>query len=444
MSDPLVRDSSAVIGGPLGSHARIGEPYRTWWLPIRVLLVVAFLASAVAFISFEHCRAGDWRSPDMYVHACYSDAAAIYTSRGLDEHRNPFMARGNDSALAYPVLTNLVIGATSWLVPTGTAPERRRTYFDINALLAVLFMVVTVVVVARLVDPWRDALFVAIAPAGLLSLYIGWDALGAMLTVLGIAFLRRGSPIAAGILLGLAIATTFYPIVLLVAIYLASPRARSFAAPDRVVTAAVVTWVSVSAVFAMVFSWSGVLAFYQALLQQSATYGSLWFGLGLLLGWTPPALNLFWIGAFAVIVVALMMLIRRRGMQPTIGEAALLIGAVYFVTAKGFAPQQVLWLIPLAAMAGLRWRDLVIWQGIEVVYHLAVWQYIAVLNDAKRGLDANAYGWITLLHVAGLIYLILRVWDQINARTIRTVHPGQPDVPDLPPESPESHQPSLQ
>jgi hypothetical protein len=70
VSDPLVQASSEVIGGPLGRHARTGAPYRTWWLPIRVLLALAFLGSSLAFISFEHCRAADWQSPDMYVHTC--------------------------------------------------------------------------------------------------------------------------------------------------------------------------------------------------------------------------------------------------------------------------------------------------------------------------------------------------------------------------------------
>jgi uncharacterized membrane protein len=434
VSDPLVQASSEVIGGPLGRHARTGAPYRTWWLPIRVLLALAFLGSSLAFISFEHCRAADWQSPDMYVHACYSDAAAIYTSRGLDQHRNPFSARGDEGALAYPIVTNAVIAATSWMVPTGTAPERRRTFFDITALLAVIFMVVTVIATSRLVDPWRDAIFVAIAPAGLLSLFIGWDALGAMLTVLGMLFHRRGSPVLAGILFGLAIATTFYPILILVALLLIQDRAVP--GDDRTIIISLATWVGLSAIVA-VFSLSGVTAFYQQLFQQGASYGSIWLALTLLVSWTPPALNLFWLGSLVIVTSALAATIRRRHLRPTLAQAALLVGAAYFITAKSFAPQHILWLIPLAAMAGLRWRDLVIWQGIEVTYYVAVWQYIAVVSDAKRGLDADAYGWITMLHIAGLAFLIWRTLQVIEERR------GLPDARDPHPVSPGSHQPSL-
>lgn len=437
MPDPLVDASSEVIGGPLGRHARTGAPYRTWWLPIRVLLAVAFLGSALAFASFQHCRAADWQSPDMYVHACYSDVAAIYTSRSLDQHRNPFTAFGDDAPLAYPVLTNVVIAATSWLVPSGTAEERRRTYFDVNALLTVLFLAAAVVLTARLVDPWRDAIFVALAPAGLLSLFIAWDGLAVLLTLIGLLLHRRGSPWLAGVMIGLAIATAFYPIVMVIAFYIHSIRARGFTDIDRVIVAALGTWGAVDIAFAT-FAFDGVVAFYELLARQGASYGSPWLALSILTGWVPTALNLFWLGSFGILVTAITTFMRRRDLQPTIGQAALLVAAAYFLTAKSYAPQHVLFLIPLAVLARLRWRDLVIWQVIEVIYHVGLWQYLAVLNDATRGLDAQAYGWITMLHIGGLLYLMWRTLQRINAR-----HPGQRDVRDPHPESPGSHQPAL-
>lgn len=436
MSDPLVQASSEVIGGPLGRHARVGAPYRTWWLPMRVLLVVAFLGSTLAFSSFQHCRSADWQSPDMYVHVCYSDVAAIYTSRGLDQHRNPFTASGADAPLAYPVLTNAVIAATSWMVPTGTAEDRRRAYFDINALLSIVFLTVAVIVTSRLVDPWRDAIFVALAPAGLLSLFIGWDALAVMLALLGLLFHRRGSPWVAGVLIGMSIATAFYPIVLVVAFYIYGIRQRGFQNTDRVITAALVTWGALDLLVA-IFAFEGVTTFYELLLRQGASYGSIWLASSMLLGWTPGLLNLIWIGSFALLLIALVALIRKRGLHPTIGQAAFLVAAIYFLTAKNYAPQHVLLLIPLAVLAGLRWRDLVIWQLIEATYHLALWQYIAVLNEAKRGLDADAYAWITVLHLAGLAYLIWRTLQRVSATP-----PDRHDVQRLHPESPGSHQPA--
>jgi uncharacterized membrane protein len=412
VSDPLVAASSEVIGGPLGRHARTGPPYRTWWLPIRVLLAFTFVASALAFITFEHCRSADWKSPDMYTHVCYSDAAVLYTSRGLDQQRNPFASSGEDGPIAYPVITNIVIAATSWLVPTGTAPERRRTYFDINALLSVVFLAITVLLVARLVDPWRDALFVALAPAGILSLFIGWSTLAAMLSVLSLLLFRRGSPWLAGLALGCAIATAFYPVVLIAAFYLVGLKRRAFSDVDRVIIAALSSWLGINAIVAAFFA-DGVLAFYSQLLSQGASYGSIWLAASILFGWSVPALNVVWLLSLVLVLGGTALMMKKFRRQPTLGQAALLVGIAYFLTAKSYAPQQVLWLIPLAALAGLRWRDLAIWQGIEVIYHLALWQYIAVISDAQRGLDANAYGWITVLHIAGLIYLMWRTWQQM-------------------------------
>lgn len=436
MSDPLVSASSEVIGGPLGRHARTGHPYRTWWLPVRVLLAVAFFASTLAFVADQHCRAADWQSPDMYTHICYSDIPALYTSRGLDQHRNPFTDFGEDGPIAQPVVANIVMYLTAWLIPSGTEAERRLRYYDTNALLAVIFLAISVLVAARLVDQWRDAIFVAIAPAGVLALFIGWDGLAVMLVLIGMLLYRRGSPWWAGIVIGLSIATAFYPIIVLVAFYLIGARSVGLTDSDRVIVAALATWGALDVVVA-IFAFEGVTAFYQVLMQQGAAYGSLWLALNMITGWTPVALNLFWLGGLTLALAALITFLRHRRLHPTLGQAALLVTAIYFITAKTYSPQHVLLLIAMAALAGLRWRDLVIWQGIEVLYHVAIWQYLATISDGKRGLDADAYAWITLLHIAGLVYLIWRTLQQVSAE-----HSDLHDVLYRLPESPESHQPA--
>jgi hypothetical protein len=54
--DPLVRDASEVVGGPVGSHAR---PH-PWWTPVRVVLAVACVAWLLAMVQKAPCAAHDW------------------------------------------------------------------------------------------------------------------------------------------------------------------------------------------------------------------------------------------------------------------------------------------------------------------------------------------------------------------------------------------------
>ena len=79
-----------------------------------------------------------------------------------------------------------------------------------------------------------------------------------------------------------------------------------------------------------------------------------------------------------------------------------------------YSPQYVLWLTPLAVIALTESSQQVafwFWQATEIIYHLAIWQYLAGYSGATFGLTAGAYAIATLLRVVGVItftYLLLR------------------------------------
>ena len=403
---------SEIIGGPLGRHARIGAPYRTWWTPLRVLLAAIMVASALSFIAFSHCRAADWRSPDMYVHVCYSEPAVLYQSAGLDQHRNPFAGFEKQDAMVYPLLANARLWATSWLVPSGTASERRLFFFDLFALSSILAWAFTVLMVSYLAQHWRDALLVALAPTAILVLFTGWEAQAALLAMLSLYFVRRQAPLLAGFFIGLGILHSIYPVILLVGLYW---TANNFA---RIAASAFGTWLAATA-FVQIFFGNAFAAFSE-LLRGGPGYGSIWYVLSHFI--TFGNLNIWWLLALILGVVGLTFFIAFTDRQPTVAQALFAASLIYFITTKSFGPQQFLFLIPLAVLAGITWRDFVIWQFVSVTYHVLLWQYIALVSQAPKGLPANAYSWVTFLHLATLGYLLFRTLQQMP----RTPRPMQP------------------
>jgi hypothetical protein len=88
-------------------------------------------------------------------------------------------------------------------------------------------------------------------------------------------------------------------------------------------------------------------------------------------------------------------------------------------SSKVYSPQYVLWLTPLAilAMRGKKDRPAFwIWQGAELTYHLAIWEYLASYSGSHFGLPARAYATATLIRIAATIYFAARV-------STRSAHP---------------------
>jgi hypothetical protein len=84
---------------------------------------------------------------------------------------------------------------------------------------------------------------------------------------------------------------------------------------------------------------------------------------------------------------------------------------------KVYSPQYVLWLTALAVIALKTKETLVmfwIWQVAELIYHVAIWQHLALLTNAHFGLSQGFYGAITLLRLAASIAMIYTLARQLK------------------------------
>jgi hypothetical protein len=91
---------------------------------------------------------------------------------------------------------------------------------------------------------------------------------------------------------------------------------------------------------------------------------------------------------------------------------------IFTTLSKVYSPQYVLWLTPLAVIALQKSGQLIafwFWQATEIIYHLAIWQYLALFSDAQFGLPAGGYAIASLLRVFGVSIFTYRLMRDLSA-----------------------------
>lgn len=418
-SDSLLRNFTEVIGGPLGTRADPGVVTPGIFTVERVLIVLTALAALLGILLKGYCRVNGWATPTQFYATCYSDFPELFRNRGMAAGLFPIL--GSGSQFEYPVLIGLIAGLTAWLVPGGDTNAQALAYFDINAVLLAAVAILTVLVTARMPGrrPW-DAAMVAVAPGIVLAGTINWDLWAACLLALGMYFFARQRLVPAGVMIGLATATKMYPLLVLGAILLLAVRTGRWR-PLLVTTgSAAATWLVVNLPFA-VANPSGWTYFFQYSGERGAGYSSAWFAYNLVadrLGWSglgADGVSVLSTGLFVLAcagIAAVALTARRR---PRLAQLAFLVVAAFILTSKVYSPQYVVWLIPLLALARPRWRDFLVWQGIEALHWAAIWMYLGQVTSAgssQHNLDMPYYVLAVAAHMAAVGYLMARVvWD---------------------------------
>jgi uncharacterized membrane protein len=357
--------------------------------------LVLIACALISFTKFNHCRTNDFASPDNYVHACYTDIPALFGERDLINHTWPYLSATN--AMEYPP----VIGLGNWLISFITPSENSyRWFFDLNVILLIgCFFGVAYLI--RKMRPEHMYLF-PLAPAVVASLFINWDLWAVITALLSIYYFESKKFDTSAISLAVSISTKFFPIVLLLPITTIFWRNRQIKELQRYIFTTVIFWSAINLPI-IATSFDGWWRFFKLNLERSADFGSIWFTLNIL-GVNTPGLNDFYslitIAAFALLAYFLIKLVKT----PKLSEIAFFVVVIFTTTSKVYSPQYVLWLTPLAVIA-LRNKKQIsafwIWQITEMIYHLAIWQYLALDQGAEYGLPAGGYALSILLRIAG-------------------------------------------
>lgn len=369
----------------------------------RVLIALAILASLFSFLKFSHCESKNWATPDQYVHACYSDLPSLFGDRELNKHKWAYV--GTEKAVEYPVITGLVMYATAVITPTNS--HSATNYFLINAFLIALLFVFIVVLIAHIKPKYWYLLLTA--PAMIASLYINWDLWAITSMLISIYWFDKEKYKWSAIALGISISTKFMPIFLLLPIFLILWRKNKIREIAQYSGIVIASWLAINLPVALTTP-QGWWRFYELNLSRGADWGSPWLAfsmLGLHLG----NLNYLTILALLAGLTIITLIFFEFSITPTLAQMSFILLAVVMIVSKVYSPQYVLWLTPLAIL-GLNKKSVHafwIWQGGEIIYHVAIWQHLATVTGAHFGLPATGYALMTLVRIATTIYLIAAI-----------------------------------
>jgi hypothetical protein len=366
-------------------------------MKVKALVALAILAALLSVAKFSHCANTGWATPDQYVHACYSDLPALFEARGLSTNQWPFAS--DDNSVEYPVITAMVMYLTSF------AANSPVSYFNINIFFLILLFIATVMLVRKIRPEF--AYLVPVAPAMIASLFINWDLWAIASMMLAIYWFDRKQFTNSALLMGLSISTKFLPIFLLIPIVFIFWRENKIKEAIKYVAITFGIWLAINLPFA-VTTPTGWWRFYQLNLDRGPDWGSFWLALQQL-GINLTNLNYLSILLLLIALTSISILLFEIKYTPTLASVSFFVLASVMLASKVYSPQYVLWLTPLAVIALTNKKDLHafwLWQATELIYHIAIWQHLAQVTDAKFGLGPTPFAILTLVRIGGTIYLM--------------------------------------
>jgi uncharacterized membrane protein len=403
------------------------------------LVAASLLGSALGFLNKAACRGGDWNIYLKQFQAhCYTDIYPLYYQEGLSAGKVPYTGH----PVEYPVLIGAAMQAAAWLVrPISDAGLRGREFFDVTVVLLALFALAGTLATAYLAGPSRrwTALLVALAPGLILASFINWDLIAMGLVAMGMAAWAARRQVLAGVLLGLAVATKFYPLVFFGPLLLLCLRAGRLRAFTVTAASAAAAWLAVNLPVALIAP-TGWARFYQMNDTRSADWGSVWYffeterwrflgtlGIG--------SVNAFSLLIFAAGCVLIGLIIFAAPRRPRLPQAFFLVLAVFLLANKVWSPQYVIWLVPLVVLARPRLWSYLLWQAAEVGYFFAIWAYLITVlaippaPPADGGIGPGLYFAALLARFTTVALLCVLVTRDILRPQADVVRAGGEDDP---------------
>ncbi|MBG0738470.1 DUF2029 domain-containing protein [Paeniglutamicibacter antarcticus] len=431
-----------VVGGPLGRRSAPGIVSPGFFTVERVLIIMVTVSGILAVLFKFHCRQSGWTTPDQYSTTCWSELPNVFKDQGLFKNQGlaaffPYFS--SNATFAYPPLTGIIAGITGWLANgAGTEAQSQLAFFDLNSLLIVIMWMVTVVATARGAGrrPW-DAAIVAASPALLFTAFTSWDLWAAALVAIAMLLFARRHNFAAGGLLGLAACVQPYALLILLVVLLLSLRTGRWLPLTESAIAAIVAWLVVMLPVLVLnpAAWGAYLSdglgnkpsessIYQTYDLIAQRLGAATAG--------PVTISVIALALLMLAVLSLAWLAMAAGRRPRFAQLAFLLVAAYSITDKYAAPQHIVWLLPLLALARPKWRTVLSWQAVQILGFLALLLFLGSElgnGNAQHAIDMPYFALAVLLQTGATVVVMALVVRDILRPGYDVVRRGGTDDP---------------
>ena len=209
----------------------------------------------------------------------------------------------------------------------------------------------------------------------------------------------------AGVLLGLAVATKFYPLLFFGALLLLCLRAGRMREFGKAFGGRPARLAGGQPAGRDPGRRPAGRRFYAFSRDRGADWGSVWYlfehyNVPVLGDSSQGTLNLMSSGAFALACVGIAFLALAAPRRPRLPQLCFLLLGAFLILNKVWSPQYVIWLVPLAVLARPRVWPYVLWQLAEVAYFFGIWGYFVNMYQPPAGVTG---GWYFVILAARLV-----------------------------------------
>ncbi|MEX5295490.1 glycosyltransferase 87 family protein [Kocuria sp. CPCC 205268] len=379
-----------------------------------LLVALGLYAVLTAWLLRLPCRVPGWAAEASLPALCGTGLVP-----GEPSGAGGFLAGGpaGDQPALVGMLSTVLAGLAARLPGAAGTGADPRVFADLAMLLLAAAWIGTVAVVSALSGRrTTDASVLALAPVVVLAGFGTWDLLAVLLMMLALLFHVRGSPLPAGVLLGLAASVALFPLVVLVAVLLLGVRYRQFRDVAVVLAGTALTWALVQApvLLSARDRWSPRLGAPGEEPVAGPSLWGVWARVQQARTGAPPdpaGGDQYVLLALVLGLVAVLVLTLLTRQEPSVVQIAFLLLAVLVLAGPGYSLVHALWLAPLMVLSRRHWGEFAAWQLVEVLW----WTTLVLPAPAWPVLPGlGALGWdvqdlLAVLRVLLLVLLVVAV-----------------------------------
>jgi len=374
-----------------------------------ILIISALIVGALALLQNKYGHASDIRG---FYGMHFSDGQHLWpfsekTLLGSSKLQNP---------VEYPALTGLIMWLLSFLVsPTQTAVH---DYYRITAGIQIVLFAICAFLIYKLVGK-KYAYYFALAPAVLYSLNRNWDIWAILAMLFAILLFERKKYILSAILLSVAIATKFFPIVLMLPIMIIFLRNRQISTFIKYGLTTLISWVIINLPFVLV-DLEGWAYFYKFSAERALGSASFYELVNIFIpGIKFASIHVYILNILVFLLVTAFLM--KLKTVPTLAESSFFVMFAFILFNKQYSMQYVIWLTSLAVitLAYISKRNqesliyiFIIWQTFELAFQYSFFQRILTSMYADTdtpmtiAVSTNAYASIGVIRYSLAVLFI--------------------------------------